>query len=104
MNTDVEKLRKAIEALREHQQQLDHDGVMVGVSRQALDEVLDTLAKQGQEIERLREAARKYFTAEDDLQNFDGDRRGIVGCMNDAEIVLRKAAGMDTLDLELGNF
>lgn len=30
-----------IEVLRDHQQQLDPDGIMVGVSRQALDEVLD---------------------------------------------------------------
>jgi hypothetical protein len=31
---------EAIKALREGQQQIDMDGVMVGVSRQALDEVL----------------------------------------------------------------
>lgn len=35
--------------LRDHQTQLDMDGVMVGVSRQAIDEVLA-------EIERLRAA------------------------------------------------
>lgn len=32
---------KAIQSLDNHQEQLDHDGVMVGVSRQALQEVLD---------------------------------------------------------------
>ena len=30
----------AVDVLRDHQQQLDMDGVMVGVSRQAIDEVL----------------------------------------------------------------
>ena len=33
--------KEAINQLREHQQQLDADGIMVGVSRQALDEVLE---------------------------------------------------------------
>ena len=33
--------KEAINQLREHQQQLDDDGIMVGVSRQALDEVLE---------------------------------------------------------------
>jgi hypothetical protein len=33
----------AIEQLTNHQQQLDQDGVMVGVSRQALEEVLEWL-------------------------------------------------------------
>jgi hypothetical protein len=33
--------REAIDQLRNHQRQLDADGCMVGVSRQALDEVLD---------------------------------------------------------------
>src|SRR5690606_14654110 len=36
----------AIEQLRNHQKQLDADGCMVGVSRQALDEVLDALEAQ----------------------------------------------------------
>ncbi len=34
----------AVDVLRDHQQQLDMDGVMVGVSRQAIDEVLTELA------------------------------------------------------------
>lgn len=37
-------LREAFVALRDHQQQLDQDGVVVGVSRQALDEVLAAFA------------------------------------------------------------
>jgi hypothetical protein len=36
----------ALEALRNHQQQLDQDGVMVGVSRQALDECLAAFAPE----------------------------------------------------------
>jgi hypothetical protein len=36
----VERPDAAIEQLRDHQEQLDFDGVMVGVSRQALDETL----------------------------------------------------------------
>lgn len=45
-------MSKATDHLRDHQQQLDEDGVMVGVSRQA---VVETLA----EIEQLREALRE---------------------------------------------
>jgi len=40
---EVKELRKpitAIDILRKHQMSIDHDGVVVGVSRQALDEVL----------------------------------------------------------------
>ena len=37
----IEKPDNAIYNLREHQQQLDMDGIMVGVSRQALEETLD---------------------------------------------------------------
>jgi len=33
-------MNEAIENLRTHQKQLDQDGVMVGVSRQALDETI----------------------------------------------------------------
>lgn len=39
----VERLAPAIEQLTNHQTQLDMDGVMVGVSRQALEEVLSAL-------------------------------------------------------------
>ena len=38
--TLLERLAAAIENLRTHQKQLDADGIMVGVSRQALEEVL----------------------------------------------------------------
>jgi len=38
-------LAAAIEQLRDHQLQLDMDGIMVGVSRQALDEVLASAAR-----------------------------------------------------------
>ena len=47
-------MSEAEKQLREHQERLDFDGVMVGVSRQALDEVLTELAE-------LREAAYKYI-------------------------------------------
>lgn len=36
----------AIEQLRDHQQQLDQDGCFVGVSRQAIDEVLQYIGEQ----------------------------------------------------------
>jgi len=49
-------MREAIEQLTNHQQQLDQDGIMVGVSRQAVDEVLASLAARDAEIARLREA------------------------------------------------
>lgn len=39
-----EKPTEAIEALKKYQKQLDADGIMVGVSRQALDEVLEYLS------------------------------------------------------------
>lgn len=38
--------REAIKQLKEHQQQLDADGVRVGVSRQALEEVLEHLGER----------------------------------------------------------
>ena len=40
----------AIDNLRNNQQQLDQDGVMVGVSRQALDEVLAHIDAQRDEM------------------------------------------------------
>jgi len=52
-------MREAIEQLTNHQQQLDQDGIMVGVSRQAVDEVLASLAARDAEIARLREALDK---------------------------------------------
>lgn len=47
----TDPIRPAVENLRQHQRQLDMDGIFVGVSRQALDEVLDY-------IEADREAIR----------------------------------------------
>ena len=43
----------AISALREHQQQLDPDGIMVGVSRQALEETLCYVEELEQRIDEL---------------------------------------------------
>lgn len=66
-------MSKVTDNLRDHQRQLDEDGVMVGVSRQA---VVETLA----EIEQLREALKPFAVyaagiAEDhpgwDHDNFD---------------------------------
>jgi len=54
-------MREAIEQLTNHQQQLDQDGIMVGVSRQAVDEVLASLAARDAEIARLREAVRRAY-------------------------------------------
>ena len=45
-------------ALRDHQRQIDMDGVEVGVSRQALDEVLGELQQQDATIARLEAAIR----------------------------------------------
>ena len=47
-------MSEAEKQLREHQERLDFDGVMVGVSRQALDEVLT-------ELTELREAVQNYL-------------------------------------------
>ena len=47
-------LKPALESLRSNQQRLDMDGCVVGVSRQALDEVLAHVEQQAAEIERLR--------------------------------------------------
>lgn len=40
----------ALDQLRNHQKQLDMDGVMVGVSRQALEEVLATFNGSTEEV------------------------------------------------------
>jgi len=42
--TALEEISGALDALRTDQRQLDQDGVFVGVSRQALDEVLTHIA------------------------------------------------------------
>ena len=46
-------MSKAVENLRNYQEQLDEHGIMVGVSRQALDEALS-------ELSELREAVRQH--------------------------------------------
>lgn len=50
----------AAEHLRNHQKQLDADGIMVGVSRQALDEVLHAAADQARELEAEKELHQHY--------------------------------------------
>lgn len=55
MNSDIE-LAHAIEALTGFQQQLDSDGVYIGVSRQALDIVLEATRRKDAKIARLLEA------------------------------------------------
>lgn len=40
----LNEIQPALDQLRNHQQQLDPDGIMVGVSRQAIDEVLQFCA------------------------------------------------------------
>lgn len=54
----------AVEQLTNHQQQLDQDGIMVGVSRQAVDEVLASLTARDAEIANLEsERAHHAMTA-----------------------------------------
>ena len=70
----------AIDNLRNNQQQLDQDGVIVGVSRQALDEVLayidamrDTVILECARIAKQhrppRPPANRYVFASEELQN-----------------------------------
>ena len=70
----------AIDALRNNQQQLDQDGIIVGVSRQALDEVLvyiDTMrdtvilecARVAKQHRPPRPPANRYVFASEELQN-----------------------------------
>ncbi len=64
----------ALEALKGHQQQLDADGCMVGVSRQALDETLalvDSLLATSREILEMFEARR-------DMLALVGPKEGLV--------------------------
>lgn len=48
-------LTSAVNELKEHQRQLDMDGIEVGVSRQALDIVLEALARAGLEAGKAEE-------------------------------------------------
>lgn len=56
-----ERLDDAINALLNHQKQLDMDGVIVGVSRQAIHEVVEALqarrAAEAKAVEALRKIA-----------------------------------------------
>ena len=55
---DIE-LTSAVNELKEHQRQLDPDGWEVGVSRQALDIVLEALARSGLEARKAEESMRE---------------------------------------------
>lgn len=57
-------LTSAIDQLQNHQTQLDMDGVAVGVSRQALDIVLDALARAGLEAGKAEESMRERAALE----------------------------------------
>ena len=68
-------MSEAEKQLREHQERLDFDGVMVGVSRQALDEVLTELAELREAVdntlvngyEYLPSCGEKYLIDADDF-------------------------------------
>lgn len=48
------QMSPAAQNLRDQQRQLDIDGVEVGVSRQAIEEVLEELASMRQDVRKLR--------------------------------------------------
>lgn len=50
----------AIQNLREHQQQLDADGIMVGVSRQAVAETLTEIGRLRAELSYTKNAVDKF--------------------------------------------
>lgn len=52
-------LTSAVNELKTHQTQLDMDGVMIGVSRQALDIVLEALARADLEAGKAEESMRE---------------------------------------------
>ena len=61
--TDIEKLKRladAIEQLKSHQTQLDMDGVMVGVSRQAIYEVVSHTDALLSRLERAEKALKPF--------------------------------------------
>ena len=60
----------AVDVLRDHQQQLDMDGVMVGVSRQAIDEVLTELATLRAQNAALQTVASAAQIAAEELVYF----------------------------------
>lgn len=69
-------MNPAIENLTENQQQLDADGIMVGVSRQALDETLAIMGEMYRVLNRICELNR--------------DGRIIARTLGDAEAILSK--------------
>jgi hypothetical protein len=81
---------EAVAQLRENQKQLDMDGIMVGVSRQALEEVL---ASHAALLAALKEIARQ--TSPEDMsvdQQLDADFEGACGLMIEcARAALSKA-------------
>lgn len=56
-------LEEALTELETHQTQLDMDGVMIGVSRQALDIVLEALARADLEAGKAEESMRERAAA-----------------------------------------
>ena len=70
-------LTSAVNELKEHQRQLDMDGVEVGVSRQALDIVLLSLARAGLEAGKAEESMReRAATVADDMRDKFGSPTG----------------------------
>ena len=70
-------LTSAVNELKTHQTQLDMDGVMVGVSRQALDIVLEALARAGLEAGKAEESMReRAATVADDMRDKFGSPTG----------------------------
>ena len=70
-------LTSAIDQLQNHQTQLDMDGIAVGVSRQALDIVLDALARAGIEAGKAEESMReRAATVADDMRDKFGSPTG----------------------------
>lgn len=67
----VERPDAAIEQLANHQEQLDFDGVMVGVSRQALDEVLAYVAALQARVSKLVRALEGAAVLFEDLGRTD---------------------------------
>lgn len=60
----------AVDVLRDHQHQLDADGVMVGVSRQAIDEVLaerETLLTAVREMRSVLKQLNYWFDADEEF-------------------------------------
>lgn len=55
----VPSVEEAVQQLRDHQKQIDTDGAFVGVSRQALDEVLSALTT----AQKQAESGKGYMTA-----------------------------------------